>query len=284
MINAYGCDRYIAAHRGICGAELSPATRRVANELLALADVGNGQVNMSWEQLAVVTGCENVNAARRHLSRLAAVGLVHYSTNAFVYVTWLAWMEGGARLEAARGRADGGALARRMDEVEAEGAVLFGEHDALEPARGDADRRGGALEPARARADYSHAGMLVSQSVDSDPTGEDLRTDRHPDSAPVRDEAEVRRSVALLRDAEVGVDARMAVVLARRYAFDELVRQVMTWRRQVKAGMVKGPGALLHRVRNGFGAMVTDQDRVSALYLRHCPAEEPERKKYSVDW
>lgn len=126
-------DRYRRAHARICQAELPPSTERVAHRLLVrVSGDGSGQVNMAWEELATLTGCENVNAARRHLSRLAAAKLVHYSTNDYVYVTWLEWMEGRVEdTEPARPRASSGAPARQMEEVVEHEIELFGSADAL---------------------------------------------------------------------------------------------------------------------------------------------------------
>lgn len=92
---------------------------------------------------------------------------------------------------------------------------------------------------------------------------------------------EQRRSVALLTDVEVGLDGGMAWPVAQRVCFEELVRQVMTWRRQLSGGMVTGSGALVHRIKERFGAMVTDDDRKSALFRRHHPKweEDDERER-----
>lgn len=238
----------------------------------------------------MLTGCENVNAARRHLTRLSAAKLVHYSTNDYVYVTWLAWMdfdvcshvpalqiskEDG---EPARERASSSAPARRSDEVIEHEIHLFGEIDAPLPARGRAGQRADAPVAARGRAGHSHTRLLVSQSVD--PIGHRLG-DLLTDSAAGIDLDEQRRGVALLMDGEVGLDAAAAWRLAQGNSFGELARQVMTWKRQIQGGMVSGAGALVHRVQEGFGATITDEDRKSALYRRHHPdwREEEERAK-----
>ena len=97
--------------------------------------------------------------------------------------------------------------------------------------------------------------------------------------------------MALLTDEEVGIDVATARWLAARTSFDELVRQVMSWKRQLDGGMVHGSGALVHRIKQGYGASVTEKDRGSALYRRHHGDEgygsysverylEQERKQY----
>ena len=275
-------DRYRRAHGAICEALLPPSTELVAHRLLAMVrlDEGTGQVNMTWEELARLTGCENVNAARRHLSRMAAAKLVHYSTNDFVYVTWLEWM---VDAPPARPRASSVAPARQVDEVVEHEIDLFGSADAPGAARGRSDLREGAPLAARGRAGYSHARLLVSQSVDPTPvTGVDNKLTNMP-KLPGLGLDEQRRSVALLTDAEVGLDSRMAWHLAQRVSFEELVRQVMTWRRQLSGGMVSGSGALVHRIKERFGAMMTDEDRRTGLYIRHHPDESWRGKRYSVE-
>lgn len=273
MEKDFGFDRYRRAHRAICEAALPSSTELVAHRLLTMVgqDEGSGQVNMSWEVLAELTGCENVNAARRHLSRLLAAKLIHYSTNDYVYVTWLEWM-----IEAlpARPRAGSSALARQMEEVVEHEIELFGSADAPAAARQRADQRVGAPLAARGRAGYSHARLLVSQSVDPTPaTGVDNKLTNMP-KLPGLSLDEQRRSVTLLTDVEVGLDSKMAWHLAQRVCFEELVRHVMSWRRQVNNGMVSGPGALVHRIRERFGAMVADDDRKSALFRRHHGRED----------
>ena len=269
-------DRYRRAHGAICEALLPPSTELVAHRLLAMVrlDEGTGQVNMTWEELAMLTGCENVNAARRHLSRLSAAKLIHYSTNDYVYVTWLEWMVGmNGDAAPARPRASSSAPARQVDEVMEPEIELLGGANV-------ADQRVGALVAARGRAGYSHARLLVSQSVHSSSQVSDNKLTDMP-KLPGLSLDEQRRSVALLTDAEVGLDAKMAWHLAQRVCFEELVRHVMSWRRQVKGGMVSGSGALVHRIRERFGAMVADDDRKTALYRRHHPNwhEEESRQR-----
>jgi len=232
---------YHEAHRALVGAGVEAKTELVGHRLLALVG-DNGQVNMTWEEWLALCGCDNVNASRRHLSRLMAAGLIHYSTNDYVYVTWLAWMDvddGTPRAETARPRAD---------------------------------LRAHALPAARPRAETSTTD--VSLSVDTPVTG-----------GQTNKQASAARSVALLTDAEVGLDARVAGEFAARLSFDEVVRHVFSWRRDVESGRVVGAGALVHRMRSRFGGKVLDADRKTPLWKRYCAehAEESERKRYIPD-
>lgn len=289
-----GLRRYRSAHVAVGGAELPPSTARVAHALLACADLNTGQVNMTWEELASVTGCENVNAARRHLGRMQGSKLIHYSTNDYVYVTWLAWLRDGANdgdgmaggqsndVDVARSRADSSAPTRQLDKEVDQESELFGEADAPVVARRRAARRAGALAVARGRAGQSHArGLFVSQSTNQ-LQGKGEQTNKPTAAIASTEQA---RSVALLMDGEVGLSLGVAWELAARHRFEELVRQVMSWRRQMAAGMVSDSGALVHRIRQGFGATVTDADRVSGLYRRHCgdEVEVEQRRSYRLE-
>lgn len=79
----------LAILTSICSAGLAAATERIATRLLILAGEAQ-QINLTWEAYLDLAGINNVNAARRHLSRLARAGIIHYSTNDYIYVTFLA--------------------------------------------------------------------------------------------------------------------------------------------------------------------------------------------------
>ena len=260
---------YHEAHRALVGAGVEAKTELVGHRLLALVG-DNGQVNMTWEEWLALCGCDNVNASRRHLSRLMAAGLIHYSTNDYVYVTWLAWMDvddGTPRAETARSRADHGTPRAEIARPRADDGTLR-----AETARPRADLRAHALPAARPRAETSTTD--VSLSVDTPVTG-----------GQTNKQASAARSVALLTDAEVGLDARVAGEFAARLSFDEVVRHVFSWRRDVESGRVVGAGALVHRMRSRFGGKVLDADRKTPLWKRYCAehAEESERKRYIPD-
>jgi hypothetical protein len=260
---------FTRVHRALVGAGLTAMTERVGHRLLALADARTGQVNLTWEELAEVTGCENVNAARRYLTRLQGAKLIHYSTNDYVYVTWLGWMEVPLAARTRAGSSAWDETQRREDEAEME---LFGESDAPAAARECGEQRVHAPLAARGRAAGRDYSQLVSQS---DLVHDRGLTNRH------RPSNDAERSVKLLMDAEVGLDGKTAQWLASRHGFDELLRQVMTWRRQMEAGVVKGAGALVHRVRSGYGAMMVERDKQSALYRRHVGEEDESLARFN---
>ena len=76
---------------------LPAGTRSHALALLALCHHDNGHVAASWEAIAHAFGVRNAAVVRRHLGRMAAVDLIHYSSNGdgVVYVNFKAWQEPG---------------------------------------------------------------------------------------------------------------------------------------------------------------------------------------------
>jgi len=107
------------------------------------------------------------------------------------------------------------------------------------------------------------------------------RNGRHPPPE------EAARSFRLLTDPEVGLGEKQARRLADEHAFSWLLRQVFAWRRDLEAGKVSGPGALVSRCDRHFSAgEITERDRASPLYRRHVSeADEAEerRRKYLPD-
>jgi hypothetical protein len=286
-------DAYLTAHRGLVEADLESKTEWVGHRLLVLADENSGQVNLSWDEYLELCGCNNVGSARRHLTRLAAADLIHYSTSAHVYVTWMAWMTARTRPQGrvdapgtARGRAEvdgdeaGARWGQRVDAQGEEGArrgqrvdAQGEEEDAPGAARGRAGVRVDAPGAARGRAETGSV-LLVSQLVDPEE-----RTNYLTNCDAVNGDREWQRRLALLTDPEVGLDRGIAAELARRHPFETLLRQVMSWRRDVAVGRVRGSGALVHRIQNGFGASVLEEDRSTLLYRRHVTEETEEEAR-----
>ncbi len=119
-----------------------------------------------------------------------------------------------------------------------------------------------------------------------DPTGAPGSADAHRNGChPPPEEAE--RSFRLLTDPEVGLGEKQAMRLARVHAFPWLLRQVFAWRRDLEAGRVSGPGALVSRCDRHFSAgELTERDRASPLYRRYVSeADEAEerRRRYIPD-
>jgi hypothetical protein len=110
------------------------------------------------------------------------------------------------------------------------------------------------------------------------PAAPELPTTHEPSGAEqsAPDAASRQRAVDLLTDEEVGLDRALAQRLAAEFPFEEIRRQVFRLRRDIQAGSARSPGALASRLRNRFGATVTDADRRSALWQRHETPEDRE--------
>jgi hypothetical protein len=299
MDRSFNMERYLMAHSQILNANLSPRTELLAHRLLALCGGSDGQVNLSWEEFSFMTDCYNVNAARRHLTRLSQRGIIHYSTKDVVYIGFVAWGLGGSpgggplrayALPVVSARAARGG-AEAMEEL------LFGVVDAPVVARNDGNLQVGALPMAREEGSHSHARMLVSL-LDPPPGNEEEELTNCPEpGSPLGADPEpgpenvdeAKRTLRLLMDRQVGVDFQAARRIAGSYSFELVERHVFSWRRDIEAGKVNGPGALVHRIKVGFGAIVTKQDRCSVLYRRHHPdwqreEEDSCRKQYRVEF
>ena len=92
-------------------ADLPASTRANAFALLSCVHPDNGFVCLEWTEVAELFRLASVRSARRHLTAMKDAGLIHYSTNARVYVTF--------ELFSARGRAEiaqsGAVIARDAD-------------------------------------------------------------------------------------------------------------------------------------------------------------------------
>lgn len=76
----------------IANAGLSPATEKIANQLLSLSHPANGHVTLSHSNIKTVTGI-SLSRLRYHLGKLQAHDLIHYAIKNHIYVTFLAWAE-----------------------------------------------------------------------------------------------------------------------------------------------------------------------------------------------
>ncbi|MCD6291804.1 MAG: hypothetical protein J7M34_15010, partial [Anaerolineae bacterium] len=98
---------------------------------------------------------------------------------------------------------------------------------------------------------------------------------------------ESARGFRLLTDPEVGLSEKQARRLAGEHTFSWLLRQVFAWRRDLEAGKVSGPGALVSRCDRHFDAgELTERDRASPLYRRHVSEideADERRRKYVPD-
>lgn len=222
------------AMNAILSAELSPATERTAIRLLAKASTTGGQYNCTWADFLTLCGCDNRNAGRRHLTHIAKKGIIHYSTNEYVYVTFLAWMPAPDAPHMARGRAEtevgdhqNGACARQN-----------GDGD-------DAERRVGALELQRVGAPNPPpipplSWVELSNDLDPDPDQVILNPTQPPTPTDVAEWV-----VALLTDPAIDLQPDNAKDIARLHKPTYVVKHVATW---WEKRTELSPGVLVYRL------------------------------------
>ena len=239
---------------------LSAATRANAFALLALVHPDNGHIRLAWTELADVFRVHSQGAARRHLTRMVEAGLIHYSTNSYVYVTFEA-LAARPRADLARGRAD---LAR--------GRAGDGEPNDQGAARGRADSARGRADSARSLTRAPLVGCLV------DPTTDDLQEDQpnnhEPQPATTPDPEDQARTVALLTDKAVGVSDKRARAIAAKHGFDYCLRVVAAFFDQLQTGAIR-PGKIIKAIEEEWGANEPGAAfRATDLYLRHCAEDQ----------
>lgn len=272
MDSATQTHPYQIALQRIETADLPATVYRTARRLLDLS-AANGQINFSWKAFERVTNCNNRNAARRHLTILAEMDLIHFSTNDYVYITWLAWLRADAQDQ--RAHAPNERASAQL--LRAETPADDGDENATARQRAETARTRAATARWRAVAarDAPPIG-LVGLDLSSDPDLEDPSLPK-----PTQDAA---RIAALLADPDVGLDASR-LKLRPGDSFEWVERLVFAWRRDLEAGAVDSPGALKFRIeRNWAAGPLTPEDKRTALYRRHHPdAPDPEaaaRRRY----
>lgn len=231
--------------------DLPQGTRSHALALLALCHHDNGHVAVSWDALQRALRVSNPGTVRRHLGRMQAAELIHYSSNGdgIVYVNFKAW----------------NAAARAWDLPK----PRVGDTETVDPTRG--------LTP-------HMVGCLVVNPI---PSGNINQPTNHaPQPAETPGLADEARSLALLLD--VGVGIRKAKPLAASAPFDEIRRQVAAWWFDFQAGRHQH-GLLITRIEQRWGAPPPGRDWFETeIGRRHLtPAEvadEEEERAAVAEW
>ncbi|MBK8772672.1 MAG: hypothetical protein IPM06_19905 [Rhizobiales bacterium] len=263
-------------------ADLTTNVYRSARRLLDL--VGEtGQCKISREDMTKLCGTSTDGTVRNHLYALQKAGIIHYSTNDAIHVSFVAYPTATplhAQRDPARAMRD---PARAMRETDAPKTS-----DPDDPTRAMRDPARAVRDPARAVRERPHTRedclsvCLYTSSSDTSVTDRQCDTPKTPETAdePTPPAAsmpppeEQDRSIALLTDSEVGIDSAIAGPLAAKHRFEYLLRQVLTYRRQLAAGKVKGPGGLLNRINRGWGCHIVDADRITPLWKRHMSPQQ----------
>jgi hypothetical protein len=100
---------HVTALAAIVAANLSDKTHATATRLLALAHPDNGHITLSWAAALDICRVETRGSVWRFLGAMKKAGIIHYSTNEMVDITFEAWRgDADRRVDAqpaARGRA-----------------------------------------------------------------------------------------------------------------------------------------------------------------------------------
>lgn len=276
-----------SAITAIESADLPAPQYRTAIRLAQLC--ADGPAVLSYDDALEVCGTESDHTVRGHLAGLHRAGLINYKRNAAVTVWWTA---GGTE-------PDRPARESRVQRAPIDDNLIATRADRASDDHEDADddeRR--AVDDQIARTAIKSRVQRANRAVDDQPKGyprqsttgrqagypglpEPSGSARGAPSA-----AEQSRTVALLTDDEVGIDGELARRIAAEFPFEQVLRQVFRLRHDMAQGKVRSPGALLTRLREGYGACITDADKRSGLYQRHVDAEDEaaaRRRRYIPD-
>ncbi len=247
-------------------ANLSAPAYRTAIRLLRLAHPDNGYVRLSHDEMAVFCGTDKPGTVRAHLAQLAAANLITYRRNSDVHVHWHGWLP-DVLSETSNSRAQTNNSRAQIAEPGSPETDVLSETN---NSRAQTNKSRAETSNSRAQIARPHTRDVCLSVCQSTTPSTDEVTDRQTDTP---EPNERNRSIALLTDVDVGIDAAIAGQLATCYRFEYLLRQTMTYRRQLATGKAQGPGALLTRIKRGWGSTITEDDRHSELWQRHVPRE-----------
>jgi hypothetical protein len=240
------------ASAAIDEARLPKTTKENGCLLLALVSDDNGSIHTTYSAVRVLFDVTSDRSIRRHLTELQDAEIIHYTTNHWIYVTFLAWPPVDVdNSQIARVRATMGAEIARVR------AIVTPEDD------------GENTEIARTRATLRVHAQKKPLHIRNNVC---LFVDPTLSLSKILDQQTNTQSAAykLLTDDEIGIAPLLAADLAAGSSLEEIQRQVFAWKRDMAAGRVSSTGALITRIRKGFtAANPTEVDRESRLWVRH---------------
>jgi hypothetical protein len=252
-------------------ANLPAPVYRTARRLLDMAHPDNGYVRVTYDELQAICGTSSPDTARAHLVKLAKMGLITYRRNAAVHVHWHDWQY----------IADGMVIAQRSRRATSDQKVSMSDHVELTDAEPVIAQRSKSTteRSRRATSDQFDRSAITPRLTRLTNTGR--QEEGYPSCLPeggagetAPETAELARSQALLTDPDVAIDPRTAEHLAAQYSFADILRHVCRYRRDLDTGSVRSPMVIARRLRDGFPATITDDDRASPLYRRHISEDE----------
>jgi predicted transcriptional regulator len=278
---------YQTARIQIHGASLPQSTHLAALRLLEQANRETGSLTITWDALCALWSLKNRGSARRHLSRLAEAEIIHYSSNAHVYVTFRAWppVDFGAeqdhqRAELARGRAES-ARGRANPEPEESAPVDAEDHPRADLARGRAnggDYRGGM----DGWMDQFATLHKINPSIQTTPD-------------------EKAETETMLTDPDIALAPALAQAIAKVVHPEDAFRQCCRWLLDYADGTARGTGALLTRLADQgawppqppsprareldfFRRHAQPEDQPYAALVDFGPAAKPRRTPAQIAW
>ena len=193
------------ARSDILGSGLSKTTIANALALLDRAHPYNGHITITWESLCDLWGLTSIGVARRYLGRISQAGIIHYTTNQWVYATFRAWPpdENGA-WELPNQRVGTTETAR--------GDYLSDSDEELKRRVGTTERRVGTTER-RVESTESARGVYLKSAY------KELNERMNESSFNPK---EVDQSFAILTDPEIRMSRAKAEEIANAYPFEDI--------------------------------------------------------------
>lgn len=292
------CMDHIIARLDALADELPATIYRTARRLLDRTDPTTGYCRISYDEMAEIAMTANDDTARSHLIKLARLDLITYKRNAAVHVMWHGWQEEVIDLRANRANYDQGTP--YDEEIPAEPARVVranrANYDHLPDEATDetADENHNSREPRAKRANqptkranYHQPNRQPSKQAGLEEDTACLPAGGSGGEDPPDPGGDFERAVDLLTDPDgPHVDRMTAERWAKGRGFDQVAGQVFRYLREIQAGRKVTPGVIGSRLERGYAGQVTDADRASPLYRRHCLEDweyEERRRKYVPD-
>ncbi len=205
------------ASAAIEAARLPKTTTENAQSLLQLASDDNGSVHTTYSAVRVLWSLTSDRSIRRHLTEMQEAQIIHYTTNLWVYVTFLAWPPVDVDNSAiARVRATIGATIARTR------AIVLPEDDGenSEIARTRAGLRVHAQKTAELRVHAQGKSAYIELNEGMNIINSPLLENSFIQSIPADEQ---NLSFAILSDPAIRIRRVKAKTLAEKYPF-EVVR------------------------------------------------------------
>ena len=275
-------DPFSTALAAIKAAGLPAPTYRTARELLDLA-AENGQLKIGKAALRDLCGTTKDETVRGHLWQLQSAGIIHWSTNEVVHISFTAWPPVDPALVQPTLTRDVPTLARATPTAT--------------PAPGP-DKKGSALvQPtltrdvptlARDTPTPPHT-REVSLLVSSSPTQNAEQTNKPTAPGPKRQPWESPLSFQLLTDKRVAMSPRIAERLAAAHPYWEVRDAVAHWfcgRRSAGGRFEETPGIVITWLDNPDEYVIptlSEEFRQTGLYRDHRTPDELAAEQAALD-